>query len=321
MIDILLLIAGLALILAGANYLVDGSSTVAKRAGISDFIIGMTIVGIGTSTPEMVVSFLSAIQGNADIAVGNVIGSNIFNTLVILGVTALFYPIALTANNVKKDIPFALLAAFVLCTMGCSTILDGTATNIISRVNGILLLSLFGVFMAYTIYSSGGEGANNDTPDNNSKTGKTPIWLATIMIIGGLAALIFGGELFVDSASSLAKRLGVSDAIIAITIMAAGTSLPELASCIVAAYKKNTDLALGNVIGSNVSNIFLILGGSATIHPLVMSGIKSTDLIALLLSAILTFLFAFTFKKKSIDRIEGAILIVIYIAFVALTIK
>lgn len=321
MIDILLLIVGLVLILVGANYLVDGASAIAKRAGLSDFIIGMTIVGIGTSTPEMVVSFASAIKGNADIAVGNVLGSNIFNTLMILGATALFSPIRLTSNNVKKDIPFALLAAFVLCTMGCSTWLDGTATNTISRVNGIMLLCLFGVFMAYTIYSSGSQAASN-TPDELSGSKKTaPIWLASLMILGGLCGLVFGGDMFVNAASAIAKSLGVSDAVIAVTIVAGGTSLPELASCLVAAYKKNTDQALGNVIGSNVSNIFLILGGSATIHPLVMAGTKPLDLITLMVSSLLIFLFAFTFKKKQIDRIEGALLVCLYIAFVTLTIR
>ena len=314
-----MLIIGLALILLGANYLVDGASAIAKKAGLSDFIIGMTIVGIGTSTPEMVVSFASAIKGNADIAVGNVLGSNIFNILMILGITALFSPIRLTSNNVKKDIPFALLAAFVLCTFGCSTWLDNTTVNTISRVGGILLLSLFGVFMAYTIYSSSSNQAA-DTPDNSQGSIKaTPVWKAILMVLGGLCGLVFGGDMFVNSASAIARSLGVSDAVIAVTIVAGGTSMPELASCLVAAFKKNTDQALGNVIGSNVSNIFLILGGSATIHPLVMSGTKPLDLITLMIASLLIFIFAFTFKKKQIDRIEGALLVCIYIGFIALT--
>ncbi len=335
--DILLLIIGLALIIIGANYLVDGASAIAKRAGLSDFIIGMTIVGIGTSTPEMVVSFASAIKGNADMAVGNVLGSNMFNTLMILGCTALLSPIALTSNNIKKDIPFSLLAAFVLCVMGCSTILDGTTANTITRVNGIMLLCMFGIFMAYTIYSSTSAAgsslhtnsptADNSLPDSsndNNLSGRkkvTPVWLAIIMVLGGLCGLVFGGDMFVNSASSLARKLGISDAVIAMTIVAGGTSLPELASCIVAAIKKNTDQALGNVIGSNVSNIFLILGGSATIHPLVMNGVKPQDLITLMLSALLVFLFAFTFKKKKIDRIEGGLLVCIYIAFIWLSLS
>ena len=345
MIDILILIAGLALILFGANYLVDGASAIAKRFGISDFIIGMTIVGIGTSTPEMVVSFLSAAQGNADIAVGNVIGSNLFNIFMILGVTALILPLPLTKNNIKKDIPFALLAALVLTFAGSDILLDNATANIISRTDGLMLLSLFAVFMAYTIYSSQSAGAelqqstSNEqkqnatnevsqtiiTSQNDSATGQSakpkPIWLSLLMVIGGLAGLVYGGDLFVASASAIAKMLGVSDAVIAVTIMAGGTSLPELASCVVAAYKKNTDLALGNVIGSNVANIFMILGGSAVIHPLGMSNIGQMDLGFLLLSSILLFITAFTFKKRSLDRVEGALFILIYIGYIILTIQ
>lgn len=353
MIDILILIAGLALILFGANYLVDGASAIAKRFGISDFIIGMTIVGIGTSTPEMVVSFLSAAQGNADIAVGNVIGSNLFNIFMILGVTALILPLSLTKNNIKKDIPFALLAALVLTFAGSDILLDNATANIISRTDGLMLLSLFAVFMAYTIYSSQSAGAelqqsagaelqqstSNEqkqnatnevsqtiiTSQNDSATGQSakpkPIWLSLLMVIGGLAGLVYGGDLFVASASAIAKMLGVSDAVIAVTIMAGGTSLPELASCVVAAYKKNTDLALGNVIGSNVANIFMILGGSAVIHPLGMNNIGQMDLGFLLLSSILLFITAFTFKKRSLDRIEGVLFILIYIGYIILTIQ
>lgn len=342
MIDILILIAGLALILLGANYLVDGASAIAKRWGISEFIIGMTIVGIGTSTPEMVVSFLSAAQGNADIAVGNVIGSNIFNILMILGITALIAPLPLTSNNIKKDIPFSLLASAALIFVGSDIMLDGAPANIISRTDGLMLLSLFGVFMAYTIYSSqtstgmslqspAGISQNNASstlPDSTSlpdssegEIKQRPIWLALIMVVGGLAGLVYGGDLFVASATALAKMLGVSDAVIAVTIMAGGTSLPELASCVVAAMKKNADLALGNVIGSNVSNVFLILGGSAVIHPLGMSNIGFFDLGTLLLATVLLFIAAFTFRKRSLDRVEGAIFVLLYIGFIVMTLR
>lgn len=326
MIDILILIAGLALILLGANYLVDGASAIAKRFGISDFIIGMTIVGIGTSTPEMVVSFLSAANGNADIAVGNIVGSNLFNVLMILGVTALVTPLPLTSNNIKKDIPFALLAALTLAFAGSDILFDGAASNIVSRTDGLMLLSLFAVFMAYTIYSSQSAGAELPQAETTSQNGAAetqakPIWFSLIMVVGGLAGLVYGGDLFVASASAIAKMLGVSDAVIAVTIMAGGTSLPELASCVVAAFKKNTNLALGNVIGSNVSNIFLILGGSAIIHPLGMNNIGQMDLGFLILSSILLFITAFTFKKRSLDRVEGLLFILIYIGYVILTIK
>lgn len=329
MINILILIAGLALILLGANYLVDGASAIAKKWGISEFVIGMTIVGIGTSTPEMVVSFLSAAQGNADIAVGNVVGSNLFNTLMILGVTALIMPLPLTGNNIKKDIPFALLAAATLIFAGSDVLLDGASANIISRTDGLMLLSLFGVFMAYTIYSSQRQSApalpeakaemsaaNGANAEGETK--ERPMWLALIMVVGGLAGLVYGGDLFVDSATALAKMLGVSDAVIAVTIMAGGTSLPELASCAVAAVKKNADLALGNVIGSNVANIFLILGGSAVIHPLGMNNIGNLDFSTLIISTILLFITAFTFKKRTLDRAEAILFILIYVGYIIL---
>ena len=327
------MILGLGLILAGAHFLVEGSSSIARRFGISDFIIGMTIVGIGTSAPEMAISFLSAFKGNADIAVGNVLGSNIFNTLVILGVTGLIAPIALTSNNIKKDIPFSLLAAVILLTLGSSVWLDGTTGNVISRVSGIMLLSFFGVFMSYSIFSAkstggsamsaGGakecasmdvDGVKNESSSNISGKEKSII-VCIIMVIGGLAALVFGGDMFVNSAAVIAKKLGVSDAVIALTLMAGGTSLPELASCVVAAYKKNTAMALGNVIGSNVSNIFLILGGSAVINPLSMSNISIIDTGTLAISSLLVFIAAFTFKKKQIDRVESALFILIYIVY------
>lgn len=332
MINILILIAGLALILLGANYLVDGASAIAKKWGISEFVIGMTIVGIGTSTPEMVVSFLSAAQGNADIAVGNVVGSNLFNTLMILGVTALIMPLPLTGNNIKKDIPFALLAAATLIFAGSDVLLDGASANIISRTDGLMLLSLFGVFMAYTIYSSQTQSAPAlseakaemsaaNAANAEGETKERPMWLALIMVVGGLAGLVYGGNLFVDSASSLAKMLGVSDAVIAVTIMAGGTSLPELASCAVAAVKKNADLALGNVIGSNVANIFLILGGSAVIHPLGMNNIGNLDFSTLIISTILLFITAFTFKKRTLDRAEAILFILIYVGYIILTLN
>ena len=216
----------------------------------------------------------------------------------------------------------SLLAAFVLFIIGSSSWLDSTTSTIISRVDGILLLCFFIVFMAYTIFSANTQQQPLSTDkikpiDTEKETTKQkPLVVQILMIIGGLALLIFGGEFFVDSASSIAKKLGVSDAIIAITLMAGGTSLPELASCLVAARKKNTDMALGNVIGSNVSNIFLVLGGSAVIHPLNMGNIGYLDLSVLLFSSLLVFFAAFTFKKKQIDRVEGILFVLLYITFI-----
>lgn len=316
MIDFVILLFGLGLVLYGANFMVDGASAVAKKFGMSDFIIGMTIVGIGTSSPEMVVSFLSAIEGNADIAVGNVVGSNLFNTLMIMGITAIITPVALTSNNIKKDIPFSLLAAFIVFALGLGTILDGGAENIITRVHGIMLLAMFGIFMAYTIYSSNATSGGEEEVSQEAAKPTKKIWISILMVLGGLVGLIWGGDLFVSSACSIAKSLGVSDTVIALTILAGGTSLPELASSIVAALKKNTDLALGNVLGSNISNIFLILGGSSLIHPLSMKNITMLDTSMLVISSLLLFICAFTFKKKQLDRIEGVILTLLYIGFI-----
>ena len=255
MIDVLLLILGLAIVLIGANYLVEGAGTIAKKAGMSDFMVGMTIVGIGTSTPEMVVSFIGALNGNADVAVGNVMGSNLFNTMVILGVSAIITPIALTSNNIKKDIPFCVLASLVVMTLGLGTVLDNATHNIITRVNGIMLLAMFGIFIAYTIFSGKSSMTQEEIPSQTPAKKEKSILLCIAMFIGGLVGLIFGGDMFVNSACSIAKNLGLSDTIIALTILAGGTSLPELATSVMAAYKKNTDMAFGNVIGSNISNI------------------------------------------------------------------
>ena len=301
-IQILLLIAGLVLILLGANYLVDGSSSIAKRFGISEFVIGLTIVGIGTSTPEMVVSFLSAFQGKADMAIGNVVGSNIFNTLMILGATALVAPMIITRSNLKKDIPINIGVTVLLIILGMNFTIFGYGNDQLSRIDGLVLLAIF----AWYLWSS---FKNDTTEDENSEIAVKNVPVSILMIIAGLAGLIIGGKLFVNSATELAKMFGVSDKFIAITVMAAGTSMPELATCIVAALKGRGQLALGNILGSNISNILLILGGAAVIHPLSFTGMTPVDLGIVLLSCIIIFLCAHMFKKKEIDRAEGIILL------------
>jgi cation:H+ antiporter len=306
LIQILILLAGLALILFGANYLVDGSSSIAKKFGISEFVIGLTIVGIGTSTPEMVVSFLSAIQGKADMAIGNIVGSNIFNTFVILGITALVAPIAITKSNLKKDIPLNIAVTLLLIFLGMNQTILGRGENVLSRIDGAVLLLLF----AWYLWSS----FKSDTGDGQEEDGGIKVksnLVSILMIIGGLAALVIGGRLFVNSATSIAQMFGVSDKFIAITIMAAGTSMPELATCVVAAAKGRGQLALGNVLGSNLGNILLILGGSALIHPLSFAGMTTIDLGVAMVGAIFIFLTAFMFRKKTVDRVEGAILLLI----------
>lgn len=308
-IQILILLAGLLLILCGANYLVDGSSSIAKRFGISEFVIGLTIVGIGTSTPEMVVSFLSSFQGKADMAIGNIVGSNIFNTVTILGVTALIAPLTITRSNLRKDIPLNIGVTALLILLGMNLTIFGYGEDKLSRIDGIVLLAIF----AWYLYSS----FKSDTPDQEEegdiKVLSVPVSL--LMIVGGLAGLIIGGKLFVNSATELAKMFGVSDKFIAITVMAAGTSMPELATCVVAALKGRGQLALGNILGSNISNILLILGGAALINPLSFTGMTTVDLGTILLSSVFILLSAFLFKKKQLDRAEGMILIMIEVCY------
>lgn len=303
-IQILILIAGLALILFGANWLVDGSSSIAKRFGISEFVIGLTIVGIGTSTPEMVVSFLSSFQGKADMAIGNIVGSNIFNTMMILGVTALIAPMTITKSNLKRDIPLNIIVTIILILLGMNFTLFGMGQDQLCRIDGIILLAIFAWYLWTSFKSDEGNGGEDGEGIKEYKTG-----MSVLLITGGLAALIFGGRLFVNSATELAKMFGVSDKFIAITVMAAGTSMPELATCAVAALKGRGQLALGNVLGSNISNILLILGGASLINPLSFSGMTPVDLGMVLLSAAFILASAYIFKKKQLDRFEGFILL------------
>lgn len=303
-IQILILIGGLLLILFGANYLVDGSSSIAKKSGLSEFVIGLTIVGIGTSTPEMVVSFLSSFQGKADMAIGNIVGSNIFNTMLILGITALISPLVITKSNLRRDIPLNIAVTLLLIFLGMNYTITGKGVDQLSRIDGAIMLLIFAIYMWNTFKNSdpaedeGGEG---------TKEYSTVVSIA--FVAGGLAGLIFGGKLFVNSATEIAKLAGVSDKFIAITVMAAGTSMPELATCVVAAMKGRGQLALGNILGSNISNILLILGGSALINPLHFGGMTPVDLGAVLISALFILLSAYLFQKRKFDRIEGCILL------------
>ena len=311
-IQILILLAGLLLILFGANYLVEGSSSIAKKSGISEFVIGLTIVGIGTSTPEMVVSFISAFRGNADMAIGNVVGSNIFNTMLILGVTAVIAPMTITKSNLLRDVPMNIIATLMLIIMGLNYTIFGIGDNEISRWDGAVFLLVFAYYL-FLSFRKDGQGAAEEDAGVSEKS----IFVSVIMILGGLAGLVFGGRLFVNSATELAKMWGVSDAFIAITVMAGGTSLPELATCVVAALKGRGQLALGNILGSNISNILLILGGSALINPLPFEGITEIDLGAVLLCAIFIFASSFMFSKKKLDRAEGLILLLMEAGYMA----
>lgn len=309
-IQIFILLAGLLLILFGANWLVDGSSSIAKRFGISEFVIGLTIVGIGTSTPEMVVSFMSSFQDKADMAIGNIVGSNIFNTLMILGVTALISPLAITKSNLKRDIPLNIIVTVMLILLGMNLTIFGKGQDQLCRIDGAILLALFAGYLWTSFKSDQGDSEEGGEGIKEYKNG-----VSVLMIIAGLAGLIVGGRLFVNSATELAKMFGVSDKFIAITIMAAGTSMPELATCVVAALKGRGQLALGNVLGSNISNILLILGGAALINPLSFAGMTYVDLGIILIGALVILASAFMFKKKELDRYEGAIFVLMEIGY------
>lgn len=313
-IDIILLIVGLVLILGGANYLTDGAAAVARRFGMSDLMVGLTIVAFGTSAPELTISMMSAIDGNTGIAIGNVVGSNIFNTLIIIGAVAVARPIKITGGIMSKEIPLVVLSAAALLAMGSSKWLDGT-TPVISRVDGILLLLFFAIFMRYVFSQSKQKMPETTENSNETKPVQTALWKSVIFIIGGLAALIYGGDLFVDKASAIASSLGVSDAIIGLTIVAMGTSLPELATSLTAAIKGNSGIAIGNVIGSNIFNIFLVLGCSATIRPLPFGAISEIDLLVLFASCVLFWIFGWFFGNRTINRAEGGLLVAGYIAY------
>lgn len=316
--NILLIIAGLALVVIGAELLVGGASSVARKAGISEFVIGLTIVAIGTSAPEMVVSFMGAIRGNADISIGNVFGSNIFNTLLILGISALLMPIPITKNNLKADIPMNIVATVLVLVLGLNATIFRTGSDVMTRTDGIILLAVFILYMIYSFKAGRKGGAGNEEAECSSEDEKnysTPV--SILLIIIGLGALVFGGQLFVDSATEVAHRLGISDKFIAITILAGGTSMPELATCIVAAVKKKGQMALGNILGSNIFNLLLILGGSATISNLSFASIDYADVAVLLLSSVIVLTSAYVAKKDRIDRVDGTIMLLCEAAYMA----
>lgn len=317
--DIILLIVGLVLIIAGANYLTDGSVVVARRFNVSELVIGLTIIAIGTSAPELVVSVVSAISGNTEMAVGNVVGSNIFNALMIIGVTALVRPIRLSRENSFKNIPMAIVTSFFLIVITSSVLGVQFMPMKITRIEGIILLVGFIYFMKITISQNKSEPQKSDAAiptESEKKEINRKTLLAIPMIVGGLGGLIYGGDLFLKSAVALATNLGVSEYIISVTLMAGGTSLPELAACVAAARKGRSQLALGNVIGSNISNILLVLGTAATITPLSLDDVTSVDLLLLLFSSVLLIVTPFTFKRHQIDRKEGVVLVLVYVGYI-----
>lgn len=305
--EYIILIISLAGIVFGADFLVAGAVSVARRFKVSDFVIGAAIVGVGTSMPELVVSFLGAVNGNADVAIGNVVGSNIFNVLGILGLTALFFPIAIDRKNMKFEIPLCIGVSLLLTVLALN-FFNGTPACI-SRPDGIILLAVFVGFMWYSFYRDRkGAQAAEETLEED----KTPLWLAVVKVVGGLALLITSCDFFVDNAVVIARSFGVNDAFISLTLIACGTSLPELAASIAAAVKKNTQMALGNIVGSNIFNITLILGLSSQVMPLTSAGITGADYFVMIAAAIIPALFGF---KGKIGRIGGLLMFACFIVY------
>lgn len=303
----IILIIALAGIVLGADLLVGGSVSIARRYKVSDFVIGAAIVGVGTSMPELVVSFIGAVQGNADVAIGNVVGSNIFNILGILGVTALFFPIAIDKDNMKFEIPVCIFVS-ILLTLLVFNFFNGNIPTI-SRVDGLILLVAFGLFFWYSFHR---DMKKNVSEPVSSEGTPSPLWIAIIKVIGGLALLITTCDMFVNNAVLIAKAFGVNDAFISLTLIACGTSLPELAASVAAAIKKNTQMALGNIIGSNIFNITLILGVSSQVMPLKSGGITLVDYLVMISAAIVPMVLGL---KGKIGRLSGVLMLLSFILY------
>ena len=307
------LILAFVLIIVGAMWLTDGSVAVASRFKVPEFVVGLTIVAVGTSMPELTVSFMSALAGKGDMAIGNIVGSNTFNVLFILGVCSIFSPLVFTKSNIRRDIPICIVATVALLVV---TLLNGD----INRCEGLVLLAGYAAMLVYMIRAEKramltAEIANVESEEEAPKK-QMPMWRVPIWILGGLAGLIYGGELFVSSASEIARSWGVSEAVIAITLVAGGTSMPELASSLVSVLKGNASLALGNVLGSNIANILLILGTCSTVTPLTMGGVTMTDIYVCVASAFVLMLSALVIGRDKLTRIEGLLFVACYVAYV-----
>lgn len=310
--DIVLIVIGVAMVLTGADRLTEGASALARRMNVPEIIIGLTIVAAGTSAPELFVSLVSALKGTPDMAVGNVVGSNTMNAMLIVGCAAMVAPMVISRSTVKKDIPFAVGASVLLMLLSLN--------NYLGRWDGIILLLGFASFMVYTLMQAKKGEAAPVTDDSQQDANNTPSskggnpWLSALWVVAGLAMLVIGSNLFVDSASSVAYSLGISEGVVGLTVVAGGTSLPELATSVVAARKGQSAIAIGNVIGSNVFNILMILGLTATISPLAIEGITTLDMAVMLVSVALVWFFSFT--RYTVERWEGGLLVAGYLVYI-----
>lgn len=308
------IILGIALLSFGATWLTDGASAMAKRFGVSEFLIGVTIVAMGTSMPEFVVSLQSAIAGQAEVSIGNVVGSNVFNVFAILGLTTMIAPMTLTKDNTKRDIPLCIAASLLLFVLALDGVLWGGGLNMLSRTDGIIFLLCYLLFLWFVIRN--GKVSTSPTPLESSEPVKEmKLWKMGLLIVVGICGLIFGADTFLAGAIELAKLLGLSDAVIGIVIAAVGTSLPELFASIVPAIKGKSDMALGNILGSNIANILLILGASATITPLRLGDIGVVDMSMMLAAPVMVMAAAYMIGRNRITRIEGFIFFAVYVTY------
>jgi cation:H+ antiporter len=309
----ILLVVGIVLLIKGADFLVNGASSIARRMNVSDLVIGLTVVAFGTSTPELFVNIFSSIKGNTDIAVGNILGSNIANIFLILGISSVIYPLTVTKGTVWKEIPFSLLAALVLGVLANDHLIDKTGSSALTRIDGLVFLSFFIIFIYYSFsIATRIEGMEDHVPMKQYGIGKS-----LLLVVLGLIGLTLGGQWIIDGAVHVAKKFGMSQSLVGLTIVAVGTSLPELATSAVAASKKNVDIAVGNVVGSNIFNIFFVLGISSTIRPLPFQTRNNIDIMVVILASILLFTSMFTGKKRSLDRWEGFVFLALYAGYTA----
>lgn len=326
MLSILFLVGGIGVIIISANWLVDGASVIAKKLGISDIVVGLTVVAFGTSAPELTVNIFSAIKGSTDIAIGNILGSNIGNILLILGISSIIYPIEILSNTKWKEIPFSLLAVVVVGIVSNDIIIDDSTTgNFISRIDGLVLLSFMIIFLVYTFEMVRRQSTEISIPVDLYQTAeensKQPSMIkATFYIALGLIGLFFGGKYLVEGAITIAKLFGMSEKVIGLTIIAVGTSVPELATSVVAAFKKKADIAVGNIVGSNIFNVFFVLGTTALIKPLPFNSSINFDILVALIASVLLFVTTITFHRKKIDRMEGVLFLSLYIVYITYSI-
>ena len=315
--DILFLCLGLAMVLAGANYLTEGATAVAKKFNVSDLVIGMTVVAFGSCTPDLVVSLTSTLQDKGAMAIGNIVGANIFDILLVVGLCALIKPVVIGKATLQKEFPMVILSSVVLGLMACDVLIDRLSTNFIDRSDGMILLCFFAIY-CYVTYKIAKSPDTSTVSAGNNDISSKPIkmWLSIVMICGGLAGLVIGGNWFVSSASGIAEKSGMSQSLVALTIVAIGSSLPDLTTSAMAAIKGHSGIAIGNVVGSCVLNVFFIVGTCATVKPLELGTINAIDFGVLILGSVLIWIFGWVWGKQTINRIEGTILLSGYAGYI-----